>query len=286
MASGGGVNLGTYTYTSEPRIVEHHRKNSRGSGNPMYDRRVVRGSNYAKRMSDSDTMTAELSHSMQLRRQEFRQKLEARARQRRENHGISSLYPSGTQGYRSYGRHNVHVQTENYYEPLERPPEAETGVQTDTWTEEGGFVVPVIAPTEPGVDSTTQVYETELDAETDDDALVAVLVGQTIREAVLEVAHEEQAEQARINSLAADSISSFLKPEANPVEEEAAKGDEEEEEEGESAAPEEREEPEGKEQTPDEEEAPRMEEVSSPDPKDEVNDVTGGEETQPVEVEA
>ncbi|XP_068200870.1 radial spoke head protein 3 homolog isoform X2 [Palaemon carinicauda] len=220
---------------------------------------------------------------MQLRRQEFRQKLEARARLRRENHGISSLYPSGSQGYRNHGRHNVHVQTENYYEPLERPPETESGVQTDTWTEEGGFVVPVVEATEPGVDMMTQVYETELDAETDDDALLAALVGQTIREAVLEVAHEEQAEQARINSLAADSISSFLKPEANSAEENTEKGEEEEEE---PAASEEREEPEGKEQTPDEEEAPRTEEVTSPDLKEGVNDVTEGEDTQPAEVEA
>ncbi|XP_069193383.1 uncharacterized protein [Procambarus clarkii] len=157
--------LYVYSYSSQPRLLHvrrmaagrvatthqwDHDPNSsfrlkiRGNGNPMYDRRVVRGSNYAKRLDSDDhpkwnpyftnarsleqheQMEPEMQHQHQ-RRQEFREKLEARARLRRDNPGagVGSLYASHAASGRHYPRSHALVQTENYYEPLERPPESE-----------------------------------------------------------------------------------------------------------------------------------------------------------------
>ncbi|KAK7026764.1 hypothetical protein SK128_012184 [Halocaridina rubra] len=75
-----------------------------------------------EKRSSSNNESQYLDQSQQMRRQEFRQKLEARARLRRENHGVSSLYSSHNSGNHNYSRNftrsNVHVQTENYYEPV------------------------------------------------------------------------------------------------------------------------------------------------------------------------
>ncbi|XP_069987353.1 uncharacterized protein Rsph3 [Penaeus vannamei] len=300
--------LYVYTYSSQPRLL-HVRKmaagrvattsqydqdpNSsfrlkiRGNGNPMYDRRVVRGSNYGKR-SDGDELPkwnpyfanarsltqnehalADSAGPMQLRRQEFRQKLEARARMRRENHGMSSLYSSNAGHYapRSYARSNAVCQTENVYEPLERPPETEAGVQTDPWTESGS-PPPVIAQNPSGVDAATQVFDTELDADDEDGAVLAALVGRTMKEAILEVALEEQAEEERISRLTSEALSSF-KNGSNGHDQfnEELGGDEE----GQEGTTEERSDPEGKETTPEgTDEAPRSPVAPSPTPEKEV----------------
>ena len=52
------------------------------------------------------------------RRLEFREKLEARARLRRESHGLASLYPSHATHARPRPHAHAYVQTENYYEPV------------------------------------------------------------------------------------------------------------------------------------------------------------------------
>ncbi|XP_071545374.1 uncharacterized protein [Panulirus ornatus] len=270
--------LYVYTYSSQPRLLHVRRMGAgrvatthqwdqdpnssfrlktRGNGNPMYDRRVVRGSNYAKRLGSDHEGSDPASQSQQqqqhhLRRQEFREKLEARARLRRESHGVSSLYPSHGASHhhphRSYPRVHAQVQTENHYEPLERPPEAEAEVQTDPWGEEG-TMPPVVFQTPRGVDVDTQVYDTELDADDEEDVLVAALVRRTMQEAVLEVAQEEQAEEDRINRIAASSCPSFLKPAEKTEDVQEDRGEE-------GSTEEERKDPDGKETSPEDTEEP------------------------------
>ncbi|XP_042210729.1 uncharacterized protein LOC121858359 isoform X2 [Homarus americanus] len=273
--------LYVYTYSSQPRLLHVRRMaagrvatthqwdpdpnssfrlKTRGNGNPMYDRRVVRGSNYAKRLGSGhqeEQGDQPTQHHQQSRRQEFREKLEARARLRRENHGVSSLYPShaSSHGHRNYPRTHVHVQTENYYEPLERPPEIEVEVQTEPWAEDGS-IPPIVFQTPRGVDVDTQVYDKELDAGDEHGALVAALVSRTMRDAVLEVMQEEQAEQTRINKLATASLTSFVMPvEMDDTEQDNKNEDD--------SATEEREDPDGKETSPQDTNEP----ARSPEPE-------------------
>lgn len=49
----------------------------------------------------------------------------------------------------------------------------------------------------------------QLDADDEDGAVVAALVGRTMKEAILEVALEEQAEEERISRLTSEALSSF-----------------------------------------------------------------------------
>lgn len=49
----------------------------------------------------------------------------------------------------------------------------------------------------------------QLDADDEDGAVLAALVGRTMKEAILEVALEEQAEEERISRLTSEALSSF-----------------------------------------------------------------------------
>ncbi|XP_063873230.1 radial spoke head protein 3 homolog isoform X2 [Scylla paramamosain] len=266
MSAPAGVNLSTYTYTSAPRIVQNSRKGSnRGNGNPMYDRRVVRGSNYAKRLGN------EPEPETNLRRQEFREKLEARARLRRESHGLSSLYPSHAAYARPRAHTHAYVQTENYYEPLERPPEAEVGLQTEAWGEDG-FPPPVMFHSPAVADMSTQVFEDELYEEDEGDVAVAALVARTLREATLEVLEEEQEEEERLSRMR-EALLHKVASVGEDQEENSIDNDREGEEEGqEKEEAEEREDPDGKETSPlDTQEPARSPEL----PEDLVKGVTG-----------
>ncbi|KAK8729615.1 hypothetical protein OTU49_008567, partial [Cherax quadricarinatus] len=237
-----------YSYSSQPRLLHVRRMGAgrvatthqwdqdpnssfrlklRGNGNPMYDRRVVRGSNYAKRLSNDDLpkwnpyftnarsleqhemMEPEMQHHHQ-RRQEFREKLEARVRHRREHPGMSSLYSSHGGSHRSFQRSHVYVQTDNYYEPLERPPEVQTEAQTpDTWSQDVPMA-PMSFITPRGVDAHTQVYQTELEAEDEEEVVLAALVSRTLKESVLEVLQEEQAEEDTLTRLQTAALTPHL----------------------------------------------------------------------------
>ncbi|XP_076054278.1 uncharacterized protein LOC143032906 isoform X2 [Oratosquilla oratoria] len=302
----------TYTYSSAPRLLHVRRlggssvtttdkwdkdPNSsfrlrmRGNGNPMYDRRVVRGSNYAKRSNDDGQpkWNPYFSNARSLT-SSTNAKLEARARARRENHGMASLYSSGASHYgsRVFGSHHaprthVHVQTTNHYEELERPPGLDAEAQTEEpWSDltEAASAAPHVSDTRvsPGVDASTQVYEDELESNGPDvtASVISALVARTLREAAVEVMKEEEAEEERINRLAQATAESFkvmeersgsqAKDTASSGEEnDAAKKEEEEEEEeeegeeqgndaaedGENSTEEgEREDPDGKEESP------------------------------------
>ncbi|CAL4060327.1 unnamed protein product, partial [Meganyctiphanes norvegica] len=244
----------------------------RGGGNPMYDRRVVRGSNFSKRNDDdgmpkwnpyftnarslSNTQNSEdFKQDLQISRQEFRRKLEERARARRDSRGISNLYSSyGHQGGRHYmHRTHANIQTENAYVPLDRPPETETGVQTDPWMSSRGSNAPASMRygATPGVEKGTQVFDSELDNTNEEDMVVMSLVARTIKDALVEVSKEEEAEDERIHRLLS---SKGRQRTANK------ESDDEE-------ASEEREEPEGKEESPEGSVEASRSEQGSPDLK-------------------
>ncbi|XP_050714655.1 mediator of DNA damage checkpoint protein 1-like isoform X2 [Eriocheir sinensis] len=287
--------LYVYTYSSEPRLLHVRRLGSRrgvvttdlfdhdpnssfrlrtrGNGNPMYDRRVVRGSNYAKRLGGEEmpkwnpyfTNARSLENinkgepeAYNQRRQEFREKLEARARLRRESHGMSSLYPSHTSHARHRAHSHTHAQTENYYEPLERPPEAEVGIQTEGWGEDGASP-PVVFQSPPGVDVSTQLYDEESGA-----MAVAALVARTLREAAVEVLMEEKEEEERLKKMKDELLGKGVSAGEEQPEENSIEAEEKEGEEGE-----ERTDPEGKETSPlDTEEPARSPELSEDVEKD------------------
>ncbi|KAG7222729.1 hypothetical protein INR49_026338 [Caranx melampygus] len=179
----------TYTFSSRPRPVENRSKyrdppseQTRSNyGNISYDRRVVRGNTYAKRIIPTTVQPdpAELE-----RQQEIRRRAAARRRAREQ---LQPKTPEALQG-----RQHVDVQTDLYLEEL-----SDVIVATDIECQTDAFLdrpaTPLFIPAKSGKDVETQIEEGELfNFDIEVQPVLEVLVGKTIEQSLLEVMEEEE----------------------------------------------------------------------------------------------
>ncbi|XP_026833512.1 uncharacterized protein LOC6544846 isoform X1 [Drosophila erecta] len=147
--------------------------------NVMYDRRVIKGSNFgnASLVTDVDPF----DKGAELRR---RNMLRKRTMQCRNQRNVLGTPPPVR------GRKHETIQTEKYLEKLmQRPPEFSIDTQTDLFLEKPP--TPPFIPAKVGVDVGTEIGEGELfhfDAEAQ--PIIDVLVDACIEQSMLEVAHE------------------------------------------------------------------------------------------------
>lgn len=187
-----------YSFSSQPRVVAHRRKyrnaefqnpeeETRGFGNIMYDRRVVRGNTYA-----SSTLPARAQPDpVEIQRQQ-ESKRRAIARRRAKEH-FQSLTPEPVAG-----RKHIDVQTEFYLEELaDRIEEADVDCQTDGFLDRPPS--PLFVPAKSGADASTQILDGELfDFDIEVKPILEVLVGKTLEQSLIEVLEEEELANLRI----------------------------------------------------------------------------------------
>eukprot|EP00099_Drosophila_melanogaster_P020974 NP_648059.1 uncharacterized protein Dmel_CG32392, isoform B [Drosophila melanogaster] len=154
--------------------------------NVMYDRRVIKGSNFgnASLVTDVDPF----DKAAELRR---RNMLRKRTMQCRNQRNVLGTPPPVK------GRKHETIQTEKYLEKLvQRPPEFTIDTQTDLFLEKPP--TPPFIPAKVGVDVATEIGEGELfhfDAEAQ--PIIDVLVDACIEQSMLEVAHEMELSSLR-----------------------------------------------------------------------------------------
>ncbi|XP_030578008.1 radial spoke head protein 3 homolog [Archocentrus centrarchus] len=180
---------GIYTFSSRPRAVENRSKYREPSteetkhhyGNIMYDRRVVRGNTYSKRI----VPTAAEPDPAEIRRQQANRKRAIARKQAREQ-----LRPSTPEALQ--GRKHIDVQTELYLEELSNVIVAtDIECQTDAFLDRP--TTPLFIPAKSGKDVETQIEEGELfDFDVEVQPVLEVLVGKTIEQSLLEVMEEEE----------------------------------------------------------------------------------------------
>ncbi|XP_061398904.1 uncharacterized protein LOC133334606 [Musca vetustissima] len=155
--------------------------------NIMYDRRVVRGSNYGTTnalLNDYDPFdkAAELRRRQALRKKNVSQ---------RNQRNVLGTPPPVT------GRRHEDVQTDKYLEELvARPPELSVETQTDLFLEKPP--TPPYVPAKVGVDVATEICDGEL-FQFDEEAqpIIDALVDSTMELSILEVAHEREIQHIR-----------------------------------------------------------------------------------------
>ncbi|XP_017081328.2 radial spoke head protein 3 homolog B isoform X2 [Drosophila eugracilis] len=147
--------------------------------NVMYDRRVIKGSNFGN--SSLVTDVDPFDKAAELRR---RNQLRKRTMQCRNQRNVLGTPPPVK------GRKHETIQTEKYLEKLvQRPPEFSIDTQTDLFLEKPP--TPPFIPAKVGIDVGTEIGEGELfhfDAEAQ--PIIDVLVDACIEQSMLEVAHE------------------------------------------------------------------------------------------------
>ncbi|KAH8305195.1 hypothetical protein KR018_000544 [Drosophila ironensis] len=147
--------------------------------NLMYDRRVIKGSNFGN--SSIVTDVDPFDKAAELRR---RTMLRKRMLQCRNQRNVLGTPPPVK------GRKHETIQTEKYLEKLvQRPPEFNVDTQTDLFLEKPP--TPPFVPAKVGVDVGTEIGDGELfhfDAEAQ--PIIDVLVDACIEQSMLEVAHE------------------------------------------------------------------------------------------------
>ncbi|CAB3380566.1 Hypothetical predicted protein [Cloeon dipterum] len=160
-------------------------------GNIMYDKRVVRGSNFTQHPAQTPAERLE----------ESRRRAAARRRVRPSKAFRKLGTPPPVDG-----RHHTNVQTDiNLEEITERPRELEASCQTDAGWERPRS--PPYVPIKHGTDQHTQVWPGELfDFENDSQPVVGGVVGRALEQALSEVLQEEEvaalrAQQRRLHEL-------------------------------------------------------------------------------------
>ncbi|KAH8342367.1 hypothetical protein KR059_003227 [Drosophila kikkawai] len=154
--------------------------------NVMYDRRVIKGSNFgnASLVTDVDPF----DKAAELRRRNMLRKRTVQCRNQRNVLGTPPPVK---------GRKHETIQTEKYLEKLvQRPPEFNVDTQTDLFLEKPP--TPPFVPAKVGVDVGTEIGDGELfhfDAEAQ--PIIDVLVDACIEQSMLEVAHEMELESLR-----------------------------------------------------------------------------------------
>ncbi|XP_023032958.1 radial spoke head protein 3 homolog A isoform X2 [Drosophila willistoni] len=154
--------------------------------NVMYDRRVIKGSNFGNPSIVADVDP--FDKAAELRR---RNMLRKRSIQCRNQRNVLGTPPPVK------GRKHETIQTEKYLEKLvQRPPEFSVDTQTDLYLEKPP--TPPFIPAKVGIDVGTEIADGELfhfDAEAQ--PIIDVLVDACIEQSMLEVAHEMELDSLR-----------------------------------------------------------------------------------------
>lgn len=160
-----------YTERELPCITEPYK-------NLMFERRVVRGSNYGPPPAEVDEC---------LKEAEFRRRLCLRQKCKLRNQRNIIGTPPPVKG-----RCHEKIQTEKYLEELyERPPEYDANTQTDLFLERP--LTPPFIPEKVGIDACTEILDGELfDFDREVKPVLETLVGHCVEQGILEVANEEE----------------------------------------------------------------------------------------------
>ncbi|KAF0725387.1 hypothetical protein Ae201684P_013668 [Aphanomyces euteiches] len=178
---------GGFEYAAQPRSVAVKRSKARDPHAPMdrgqnlmYDKRVVRGSTYAK------APVQETAQSSPVR---------AKAKKKPNTDDTRNERPPTPPPID--GRQHMDIQTENYLEELtDKVPEADVETQTEPFLDQ--LPVPLFVPQKSGVDASTQIEHGDLfhfDLEVA--PILEVLVGKTLEVSVMEVLEEEEIHELR-----------------------------------------------------------------------------------------
>ncbi|KAM4817247.1 radial spoke head protein 3 homolog [Urocitellus parryii] len=221
--------MGTYTYTSRPRVLPCQRRRYRDNllqpeeepiryGNIMYDRRVIRGNTYALQTGSLSGQTdpLELQRAQAAKRR-------ALARKRAQEQ-LRPRTPEPVEG-----RKHVNVQTELYLEEIaDRVIEVDMECQTDAFLDKPP--TPLFIPAKTGRDVATQILEGELfDFDLEVKPMLEVLVGKTIEQALLEVMEEEELANLQASQHAYEEIRNVELAEVQRLEEQERRHREEKE---------------------------------------------------------
>ncbi|KAM3931996.1 radial spoke head protein 3 homolog [Leptodactylus fuscus] len=219
---------GTYTFSSQPRVVQNRRKyrgpqppmteETYSYGNIMYDRRVVRGNTYAQHMLPLSALPdpVEIQRNQEARRRSLAKK--------RAKELLRSRSPEPVEG-----RKHIDVQTELYLEELsDRVEEKDMACQTDAFLDRPP--TPLFIPAKTGADVATQILEGELfDFDLEVKPILEVLIGKTIEQALLEVMEEEELANLRAQQRAFEELRNAELAEAQRLEEQERRHREEKE---------------------------------------------------------
>ncbi|XP_054992725.1 radial spoke head protein 3 homolog [Sorex araneus] len=220
--------MGTYTFTSRPRVLPCQRARYREDlmeseepmrfGNIMYDRRVIRGNTYALQTLP-EPKQPELVRSHRKHRDSRKTLAQKRA--------VEQLKPQTPEAVE--GRKHVDVQTELYLEEIaDRVIEVDMECQTDAFLDRPP--TPLFIPAKTGKDVATQILEGELfDFDIEVRPMLEVLVGKTIEQALLEVMEEEELAALRASQAAFQELRNSELAEVQRLEEQERRHREEKE---------------------------------------------------------
>ncbi|ETV91860.1 hypothetical protein H310_13680 [Aphanomyces invadans] len=183
---------GGFEYASQPRSVAVKRSKYRdpsapGSNNDkgqnlMYDRRIVRGSTYAKPPAVVEQAASPVRPRLPKKK----------AQEVDPVHSNRPPTPPPMDG-----RQHMDIQTDNYLEELtDKVPEADVETQTEAFMDQ--LPVPLFVPQKTGVDATTQIELGDLfDFDLEVAPILEVLVGKTLEVSVMEVLEEDEVQELR-----------------------------------------------------------------------------------------
>ncbi|XP_044749382.1 radial spoke head protein 3 homolog [Coccinella septempunctata] len=181
-----------YTFSSSPRALYTNRKLIAGQDVPlpyanlMFERRVVRGSNYAQpplpHLGDGESAAARAAVA--------RRRAMARKKARTQNVKAAELRLGSPPAIK--GRKHEPVQTDQFLEEIFiTPPVTEMCTQTELFLDRP--VSPFYVPAKTGIDAETQIYPGDLfDFDMEVQPILEVLVGKTVEQALIEVLEEEE----------------------------------------------------------------------------------------------
>lgn len=184
--------------TQNPGSLEISRRRSAddtaqmGPQNIMYDRRVCRGSTYARRVAPQSPTNAP-----PVKKARARPRNEASRRQ-----GPGETDPNAERTKTPdpvAGRSHSEIQTEAYLEVLtDKPEEVDAHAQTDSYMDRPDS--PRFVPKPSGESKSTQIEEGDLfDFDLEVRPIVEVLVGKTLDQSIMEVLENHELEQLRIH---------------------------------------------------------------------------------------
>ncbi|RHY65533.1 hypothetical protein DYB30_002097 [Aphanomyces astaci] len=179
------VKRSKYREPTAPYVVTVSQASNNDKGqNLMYDRRIVRGSTYAKPVVLEDTAATSPARPSRLPKKV--QEVDSLASSTRP------LTPPPMDG-----RQHMDIQTENYLEELtDKVPEADVETQTEAFMDQ--LPVPLFVPQKRGVDASTQIDHGDLfDFDLEVAPILEVLVGKTLEVSVMEVLEEEEVKELR-----------------------------------------------------------------------------------------
>lgn len=209
---------GKFTHVQQPSAIPAKRKfrdpnetAKNGSGNIMWDKRIVRGNTYSAQVLPLSAQTELALAEKETKKQQ--QKLKAEKRRQDKESKQRSTTPEPIDG-----RKHIEIQTEQYLEELtDKLEEYTVDTQTDPMMDRPPS--PLFIPAKSGRDMETQIEEGDLfDFEFEVDPILEVMVGKTIEQAMLEVMQEEEIEALRQQQLKYEQLRKEEEMEAQRLE--------------------------------------------------------------------